>query len=161
MPSFDTVSRLETHEVDNAVQQASREVEQRYDFRGSGTEITRNDEGIHIKSDSQQKVMAALLVLNDKMTRRKVALSSLDAQTPYSTGGSTWKQLVRLKEGVDKDLGKQIVKHLKDSKLKVQASIQGDIVRVSGKKRDDLQDAIACLKARDFGQPLQYINFRD
>ena len=95
------------------------------------------------------------------MVRRQVSLKSLDAQQPQQAGGQTWRQLIKLKEGVSKEKAKEIVKAIKDSKLKVQASIQGDTVRVSGKKRDDLQDTIAFLKEKDFDLPLQYVNFRD
>ena len=95
------------------------------------------------------------------MVRRQVSLKSLDAQEPQQAGGSTWRQLVKLKEGVSKEKAKEIVKSIKDNKLKVQASIQGDAVRVSGKKRDDLQETISFLKEKDFDLPLQFVNFRD
>jgi uncharacterized protein YajQ (UPF0234 family) len=161
MPSFDVVSKLDHHEVDNAVDQARREVGTRFDFRDTGTEIEKNQEGISLRSNSEGRLEAAMKVLEDKMVKRKVSLKSLDPQKAQPAGGQVWKQLVKLKEGVDMDRAKQIVKAIKDSKIKVQAAIQGDLVRVSGKKRDDLQQAIALLKSQDFGLPLQYINFRE
>ncbi|AKF03684.1 YajQ family cyclic di-GMP-binding protein [Sandaracinus amylolyticus] len=160
MPSFDVVSKLEHHEVDNAVDQAKREIATRFDFKDTGTEIEKNQDGIAIRSSSEGRVEGALKVLEDKMVKRKVSLKSLDPQKPQQSG-QTWRQLIKLKEGVDMDRAKQIVKAIKDSKMKVQAAIQGDLVRISGKKRDDLQEAIAFLKGQDFGLPLQYVNFRE
>ncbi|UJR83838.1 YajQ family cyclic di-GMP-binding protein [Sandaracinus amylolyticus] len=160
MPSFDVVSKLEHHEVDNAVDQAKREIATRFDFKDTGTEIEKNQDGIAIRSSSEGRVEGALKVLEDKMVKRKVSLKSLDPQKPQQSG-QTWRQLIKLKEGVDMDRAKQIVKAIKDSKSKVQAAIQGDLVRVTGKKRDDLQEAIALLKSQDFGLPLQFVNFRE
>jgi cyclic-di-GMP-binding protein len=160
MPSFDVVSELDRHEVDNAIDQAQREVSTRFDFKDTNTLIEKTSEGINIKSSSQNRVEGAFRVLEDKLVKRKVSLKSLDPQEPKPSG-QTWKQLVKLKEGVDMDRAKQIVKALKDSKLKVQASIQGDVVRVTGKKKDDLQEAIAFLRGGDYGLPLQYKNFRE
>ncbi len=161
MASFDVVSKLDLHEVDNAVQQARQEVTQRYDFRGSDTTIERSEEGITIQSDSETRVTAARTVLQEKLVKRKVSLKALDPQKTQPAAGARWRQLIKLKEGVDTDRAKKIVKAVKDSKIKVQASIQGDVVRVSGKKRDDLQATIALLKEQDFDLPLQYQNFRD
>ncbi|MBW2464256.1 MAG: YajQ family cyclic di-GMP-binding protein [Deltaproteobacteria bacterium] len=161
MPSFDVVSKLEMHEVENAVQQAKKEVQQRYDFRGAKADIEKNQDGIVITANAEGRVDAAYTVLQEKLVRRKVSLKSLDAQANEAAGGGTYRLLVKLKEGVEKDKAKEIVKFIKDSKLKVQASIQGDTVRVTGKKRDDLQQTIAALKASDIDLPMQYINFRD
>ena len=161
MPSFDVVSKLDNHEVDNALQQAKQEVSQRFDFRGTNTSIDRSDEGIVIKGDSEGRLDAARKVLEEKMVKRGVSLKALDAQKAQPAGGAAWRQVVKLREGIDKDRAKEIVKAIKDGKMKVQASIQGDVVRVSGKKRDDLQSAIAMLKEKDLDLPLQYINFRD
>lgn len=160
MPTFDVVSKLDHHEVDNAVDQAKREITTRFDFKDTGTEIEKTEEGISIKSTSEGRIEGAYKVLEDKIVKRKVSLKSLDPQKPQPSG-QTWRQLVKLKEGVDIDRAKQIVKAIKDSKIKVQASIQGDLVRVSGKKRDELQETIALLRGQDFGLPLQFINFRD
>ena len=161
MPSFDVVSEVDQHEVDNACNQAGKEIGQRYDFKGTQSTIEQTDEGIVIRANSEGRVDAARDVLETKMVRRKVSLKALDAQPAQQAGGSMWRQLVKLKRGVSKEKAKEIVKAIKDSKMKVQASIQGDSVRVSGKKRDDLQTAIALLKERDFDLPLQFTNFRD
>lgn len=161
MPSFDVVSKLDHSEVENALVQAQKEIAQRYDFRDTGTELEKTKEGIIIRSDSDGRLGAALVVLQEKMVKRKVSLKALDAQDPEKAGGSTWKQLVKFKEGVAVEKAKEIVKALKDAKLKVQGSIQGDVVRVSGKKRDDLQEAIAFLRTQDYDLPLSYLNFRE
>ena len=163
MPSFDVVSTLDKHEVDNAVNQAAKEVGQRYDFRGTNTSIERNGEGITIKSDAESLVEAAYEVLMSKMARRGVSMLSLDPGSTQAAGGSTYRKDVALKEGISKEKAKQVVKIIKDSKLKVQASIQGDTVRVSGKKRDVLQETIAMLKTKEseVELPMQYQNFRD
>ena len=161
MPSFDVVSEIDRHEVDNALNQAKKEIAQRYDFKGTDSSIEKNQDGIVIQANSEGRVDAARDVLEGKIVRRKVSLKSLDPQKPAQAGGSMWRQLIKLKEGIGREKAKEIVKAVKDSKLKVQASIQGDGVRVSGKKRDDLQSAIALLKERDFDVPLQFINFRD
>ena len=161
MPSFDVVSKLDQHEVDNAIGQAQKELAQRYDFRDTQSSVEKTEEGIVIKSNSEGRLDAARDVLESKMVRRKVSLKSLDAQQAAQAGGSMWRQLIKLKEGVSKEKAKEIAKAVKDSKMKVQASIQGDAVRVNGKKRDDLQEAIAMLKEKDFDLPLQFVNFRD
>ena len=161
MPSFDVVSQVDQHELDNAVDQAKRELSQRYDFKGTDTGIERNEAGLVIKSNSEGRLDAARDVLESKVVRRKLSIKVLDPQTPEPAGGQTWRQVVRIKEGVSKDKAKEIVKLVKDSKAKVQASIQGDCVRVSGKKRDALQDVIGMLKEKDLDLPLQFVNFRD
>ncbi len=161
MPSFDVVSQIDQHEVDNACNQARKEIAQRYDFKGTESSIEKTDEEIVIRSNSEGRIDAARDVLESKMVRRQVSLKSLDAQPPQQAGGSMWRQLIKLKEGVSKEKAKEIVKAIKDSKIKVQAAIQGDSVRVSGKKRDDLQATIALLKEKDFELPLQFKNFRD
>lgn len=161
MPTFDVVSKLDHHEVDNAVDQARREISTRFDFKNSSAEIEKSGEGITLRGDSHGRVDAVLKVLNDKVAKRNLSIKVLDPQTPQPAGGQMWRQLIKLKEGVDIETAKQIVKLIKDEKFKVQASIQGDLVRVSGKKRDDLQQVIAFLKGQDFRTPLQYVNFRD
>ena len=161
MPSFDVVCELNHHEVANAIDQAGREIAQRYDFKGTETTLEKTEEGIVIRSNSEGRLDAARDVLESKMARRKVSLKSLDPQEPQPAGGKTWRQLIKLRDGIDKEKAKQLVKTVKDTKLRVQASIQGDVVRVTGKKRDDLQAAIAELKASDFELPLQFKNFRE
>ncbi len=161
MPSFDVVSELDEHELDNAVNQTKKEIAQRYDFKDTQSEIDRTEEGIVIKSNSEGRIDAARDVLETKVVRRKLSLKILDPKPPEPAGGQMWRQLIALKKGISKDKAKEIVKAVKDSKTKVQASIQGETVRVSGKKRDDLQATITLLKERDFDLPLQFVNFRD
>ena len=161
MPSFDIVSKIQMHEVDNAVQQAQKEVGTRYDFRDTNTTIERSDEGVTLRSNSQSRVEAAYNVLQEKLAKRKVSLRSLDPQKIEPAGSATFKQLVKLSQGISKEKAKDVVKYLKDTKLKVQAAIQGDAVRVTGKKKDDLQECIQTLRGHDFGIELQYENFRD
>jgi uncharacterized protein YajQ (UPF0234 family) len=161
MPSFDVVSKIAMHEVDNAVLQAQKEVGTRYDFRETKTSIERNDEGIVLRANSEGRVEAALEVLKEKLVRRKVSLRALDPQKVEPAASSTYRQLLKLNQGISKEKAKDVVKYLKDMRLKVQAAIQGDAVRVTGKKKDDLQECIAALRARDFGLELQYENFRD
>ena len=161
MRSFDVVSELNEHELDNAVNQTKKEIAQRYDFKDTQSEIERSKEGIVLRSNSEGRIDAARDVLESKVVRRKLSLKILDAKKPEQAGGQMWRQLIQLKEGISKEKAKEIVKAVKDSKIKVQASIQGDTVRVSGKKRDHLQETIALLKERDFDLPLQFVNFRD
>lgn len=161
MPTFDVACKLDRHEVSNAVNQASRELGQRYDFKGTDASCELNEEGIALRAKGEGRVRAALEVLRGKLAKRGVSMMSIDPQTIQPAGGENFRQLIKLVEGIDKDDAKKIVKTIKDSKLKVQASIQGDVVRVSGKKRDDLQEVIAHLKASDLALPLSYTNFRD
>ncbi len=161
MPSFDVVSKLDHHEVDNAIDQARREITQRFDFKGTDAEIEKTEEGIVIRANSEGRCTAVYDVLTEKMVKRKVSLKALDPGDPKPAGGSTHRMLVKLKEGIDQDNARKLVKLLKDSKLKVQAAIQGDVVRVSHKKRDALQEAIALIKQQEIELPLQFQNFRD
>lgn len=161
MPSFDAVSKLALHEVDNALLNAQKEVGTRFDFRGTGTEIEMNAEGIVIRSDSEGRLEAGYKVLEEKLVKRHVSLQSLDPQKIEKGPKGTFRQLIKLKQGVEVEKAREIVKLLKDSKLKVTAAIQDAQVRVTGKKKDDLQAAIQLLKAHDLGIPLQFVNFRD
>lgn len=161
MPSFDVVSKLDHHEVDNAIDQARREVSQRFDFKGTNAEIEKTEEGIVIRANSEGRCTAAFDVLSEKMVKRKVSLKALKAEDPKPAGGSNWRMLITLKEGVDQDTARKIVKLLKESKTKVQAAIQGDVVRVSHKKRDALQEAMQLIKAQEIELPLQFQNFRE
>lgn len=161
MPSFDVVSKLEHHEVDNAIDQARREITQRFDFKGTDADIEKTEEGIVIRANSEGRCTAAYEVLSEKMVKRKVSLKALEPGDPKPAGGSMFRMLIALKEGVDQDTARAIVKLLKESKTKVQAAIQGDVVRVSHKKRDALQEAIALIKQQDLDRPLQFQNFRD
>lgn len=161
MPSFDVVSKIAMHEVDNAVQQASREVGTRYDFRDTDASIEKTAEGIVIRAKGENRVAAAYVVLQEKLARRSVSLKSLDPQKVEPAAAGAHRQLIKLTQGISKEKAKDVVAFLKNTKLKVQASIQGDAVRVTGKKKDDLQECIAALRGHDFGITLQYENFRD
>ncbi len=162
MPSFDVVSQLDLQEVDNALNQARKEVAQRYDFKDSGTAIDWDKkEKITIESKDEFKVKAVDDVLREKLARRHVALKAVDFGKIEPGPGGRAKQEIQLKQGIDADRAREIVKLVKEAKLKVQAQIMGDQVRVSGKKRDDLQAAIQAIKARDIDLPLQFINLRD
>lgn len=161
MPSFDVVSELDLAEVDNAINQAKKEVVQRYDFRGTDTSIERTDEGILIRSADEEHVNAAYRVLQERCLKRNVSLLALDPQEVQPQGSKTARQLVRLKEGIATDKGKEVVKAIKDAKLKVQAQIQDEQLRVTGKNRDDLQAAMKLIRGMDLSLPLQFKNFRD
>lgn len=161
MPSFDVVSKVVMHELDNAVQQTSKELTTRYDFRGTDASIERTEEGITLRANSEGRVEAAFSVLQEKLVRRKVSLRAIDAQKILPSGSGSYRQLIKLNQGISVEKAKEVVKYLKESKLKTQAAIQGDAVRVSGKKKDDLQECIAALRGHDFGIELQYENFRD
>lgn len=161
MPSFDIVSKTDLAEVDNAVNGVMREISQRFDFKGSKCSVERTESSLTILADDDMKLRQVHELLNVYLTRRSVDPKVLDFQTVEKASGNTVRQAVQIREGIDKELAKRLVKEIKDSKLKVQISIQGDELRVSGKKRDDLQGAIAHIKALDVDRPLQYINFRD
>ncbi|MTJ81023.1 MAG: YajQ family cyclic di-GMP-binding protein [Telmatospirillum sp.] len=161
MPSFDIVSKTDLAEVDNAVAGIGREIAQRFDFKGSKCSVERKEETITILADDDLKLKQMHELLKVYFTRRNVDPKALDFQTVEKASGNTVRQLVTIKQGIGKDLAKTLVKEIKDSKIKVQASIQGDELRISGKKRDDLQEAIALVKKLPVDQPLQYVNFRD
>lgn len=161
MPSFDIVSRTELAEVDNAVQGAMREIGTRYDFKGSDCTIERNDEALLIKADDDFKLKQVQELLRGYLAKRKVDAGAFDFQKPETASGNTMRQTVAIKQGIERELAQQIVKAIKAAKLKVQAAIQGDELRITGKKRDDLQEAIALIKNEKIEQPLQYVNFRD
>ncbi|MGI9504490.1 MAG: YajQ family cyclic di-GMP-binding protein [Geminicoccaceae bacterium] len=161
MPSFDIVSRTELPEVDNALQSARREIETRYDFKGSDCSIERTDESLVIKADDDFKLKQVQELLRGHMAKRKVDTRAFDFQKPEKASGNSLRQTVAIKQGIDRELAQKIVKAIKSEKLKVQVAIQGDELRVSGKKRDDLQGAIAFVKEQKYDHPLQYQNFRD
>ncbi len=161
MPSFDVVSQVNLQEVDNAVNQARKEIAQRYDFKDTRTEIAWDKKAITIVSESEFKVKAVVDVLQSKLVRRGVSLKSLKYAPIEPAAGGRARQVIEIQQGIDPERAREIVKVIKDSKLKVQAQIQADQVRVSGKKRDDLQEVIRLLREQDFGLPLQFVNFRD
>jgi cyclic-di-GMP-binding protein len=162
--SFDVVSTVDMQEVRNAVDQAQREIGTRFDFKGTSSSIELSKEGdrtsISIKANTEQKVKDALRVLEEKMVKRKVALKALQRSDIAPAAGGTARQEITINQGISTDKAREIVKFLKSTKLKAQASIQGDQVRVSSKSRDVLQEAIGALKERDFGIPLQFTNYR-
>jgi uncharacterized protein YajQ (UPF0234 family) len=160
MPSFDIVSEFDSHEATNAVDQANREVTTRFDFKGSGANYALKDGLVTMSASSEFQLQQMLDILNMKLTKRGIDISCLDVAEPKITG-RTAQQIVTLKQGIEADLARKIVKLVKDKKLKVQAAIQGDKVRVTGKKLDDLQDVIAMLKQEELDMPLQFNNFRD
>ncbi|HET7922160.1 MAG TPA: YajQ family cyclic di-GMP-binding protein [Gammaproteobacteria bacterium] len=161
MPSFDAVSKVETAELTNTVDQVNREITGRYDFKGSSAKLERQDNLMTLYGDSEFQVKQVQDILYAKAAKRGIDVASFDAQKIEAIGGDKAKQLVKVKQGIEKELAKKIVKLIKDSGLKVQAAIQGDEVRVTGKKRDDLQAAIALLRSAKLEQPLQFVNFRD
>lgn len=161
MPSFDIVSQVDGQEVNNAVNQAAREVTTRYDFKGTDTSIKLSEEGITVESASDGRLEAAIDVLKGKLVRRNVSLKSIAGGEPKQIGGGRYRAVFTLNEGIAQDAAKELVKDIKDMKFKIQIAIQGDQLRVSGKKRDDLQNVISAVKTLDFRLPLQYINFRD
>jgi uncharacterized protein YajQ (UPF0234 family) len=160
MPSFDAVSELNSHEVANAVDQANRELAQRFDFKDTGARFELKDftATLHAQVDFQLKQMLEILKL--RLSKRGIDLGCLELKEPHTTLSSAQQEVV-LRHGIDADTGRKITRLVKDSKLKVQASIQGDKVRISGKQRDDLQAAIALLRAAKLDVPLQFTNFRD
>lgn len=161
MPSFDIVSKVQHNEVDNAFQQAQKEIAQRFDFKDTETGLERAPDAITIRSGSEERAKAALNVLQDKLVKRKVSLRFTEPGKPEPTGKGGARIVVKIKEGIEVEKARAIVAAIKDSKLKVQASIQESQVRVSGKNKDDLQTAIRAVRALDLGIELQFVNMRD
>ncbi len=161
MPSFDIVSEVNRVELRNAVDQANKEIANRFDFKGSDARIEQADTALTLFADDEFKLGQIYDVLIGKLAKRSVDVRALDKGKIEKIGGDKVKQAITVRTGVDQELGKKIVKLIKDSKLKVQASIQGDAVRVSGAKKDMLQDAIALVRKAITDFPLQYQNFRD
>lgn len=160
MPSFDIVSEYDAHEATNAVDQANREVITRFDFKGSGATYELKDDKVTMSASSEFQLQQMLDILQMKLTKRGIDISCMEIDEPRITG-KTAQQIITLKQGIESLLAKKIVKLIKDKKLKVQAAIQGEKVRVTGKKRDDLQEVIQMLKQEELEIPLQFNNFRD
>jgi uncharacterized protein YajQ (UPF0234 family) len=162
--SFDVVSELDMQEVRNAVDQAKREISQRFDFKNTGSSIDLGEDGsdptITLRSNTDQKVKDVLKVLEEKFVKRKLSLKSLQRGNIEQAGGGTARQTLTINQGISTEKAREIVKTIKDSKVKAQAAIQGDQVRVSSKSRDILQEVIELLKEKDFGIPLQFVNYR-
>lgn len=162
MPSFDVVSKVDWAEFSNALGQAQREIGQRFDFKGTETSIEKNEAGVVIASVTEDRAQAAYTVLEEKLIRRKVSLKHLEKKKPEKGPKGTARVTVLVKEGIETEKARTIVKLIKDAKLKVQAAIQEDAVRVSGKKKDDLQAAMQLLRgAEELDLDLQFVNFRD
>ena len=160
MPSFDVVSQVDQHELTNAVDQCNREVANRFDFKGTNSRVEKADYVLTVISPSEFQIKQIIDILKTKLSKRGIDVGCLEF-AEIQEGMNESKQQVTVRQGIDKELARKIVKLVKDSKLKVQPNIQGDQVRVTGKKRDDLQAVIALLKNQNLGMPLQYINFRD
>jgi uncharacterized protein YajQ (UPF0234 family) len=162
MPSFDVVSELNLMEVENAFNQARKEIGQRFDFKGTQTDLERDKEGhVVVRAGSEGRAEAALGVLMEKLAKRGVPLEGLDPQKVEPAAGGTVRQLVKLKKGLKQEDAKRIVALVKEAGLRVQAAIQGEAVRISGKKRDDLQTCMQAIRAAGLGVPLQFQNFRE
>jgi uncharacterized protein YajQ (UPF0234 family) len=160
--SFDVVSKVDRQEVDNALNQAAKEVGQRFDFKGTGASIAwSGEDGVEIKANSDDRVRAVLDVFKERLVKRSVSLKALDHGDPEPAAGGTSRLMVKIKQGINDEKAKAIVKKIKsDGPKGVQAAVQGDTVRVSSKKKDDLQTIISLLRESDFGIPLQFQNYR-
>ena len=161
MPSFDIVSKIDLQEVENAINQARKELATRYDFRGSKSRIDWDKEKINIVADDDFKMRQLIDMLKEKSVRRNIDPRALDIGKTEEGLGGLMKCEIKLRQGVPTETAREIVKAIKDAKMKVQAQIQEGQVRVSGKKRDDLQEAIALIKSKGYDLPLQFINFRE
>ena len=161
MPSFDVVSKLDMQEIDNSISNSMKEITQRYDFKGSNSKIERSDKIITLTTEDELKAKQVLDILNGHIIKRNVDTRSIKLKNSESASGNTIRQTFDLIEGVDQDISKKIISTIKSSKMKVQVKIQGNELRVSGAKRDNLQDAIQMIKDLDLPVPLQYVNFRD
>lgn len=160
MPSFDVVSDFDSHEASNAVDQAIREVNTRFDFKGTGSKYELEEQVITMTTQSDFQLKQMIDILHQKLAKRDINIACLEEQDAEVTNNGARQQII-LRRGIDADRARNLVKQIKAAKLKVQTAIQGDKLRVSGKKRDDLQNVIAMLKEADVGLPLQYENFRD
>ena len=160
MPSFDVVSEVDLQEVNNAMDQANREVTTRFDFKGVGAKFEREDNLVHMTAAEEFQLKQMLEILQMKLVKRSVELECLQIEDPLTSGRQV-RQQITFRHGIDSLLAKKMVRMIKEMKMKVQAAIQGEKIRVSGKKRDDLQRVIAVLKETDLDIPLQFINFRD
>ena len=160
MPSFDIVSKVDMQEVDNAVNQTIKEIAQRYDFKGSKSEVTLEKDAIKVLADDDFRLKAIVDILQSKCIKRGISLKSLDYGKAETASGGMVRQNIAIRQGIAKEKGKEICAIIKESKLKVQGQIQEDQVRVTGKNIDDLQEAIRVLKGKDLGVELQFVNFR-
>ena len=162
MPSFDVVSKFDMQEVDNAVNMVKRDIENRFDFKGSsaGLDLNKSENSIHIKGDNEYQIQAVIDMLEKRAISRKVSIKTFEHGSLEQASGMSVRQTIKLKEGIDKDNATKINKLIKSQKIKVQSQIQGDQLRVSGKKIDDLQEIIQIIKEKNVNLPLQFINMR-
>ncbi len=158
--SFDVVSQVDLQEVSNAVDQTHREISTRFDFKNTGTDISRDDLLIEIRSSTEDRLKAAIEVLKERLVKRQVPLKAISEGPVMPAARGTSRQTVHVNQGISDEKAKEMTKMIRSSGMKVQAQIQGDQVRISGKKKDDLQEAIQMLKEHDFGIALQFVNFR-
>jgi uncharacterized protein YajQ (UPF0234 family) len=161
VPSFDVVSKIELHEIDNAINSTSREVSSRYDFKGSNCTIERKEQEVTILAADDYKLKSIQEMFKVHSSKRGVDVKAFDFQTPQKASGNSLRQIVKLKQGIESETGKKIVKELKSNKFKVQASIRGDELRVEGKDKDILQEVIMFIKGMNLDLPVQFTNFRD
>lgn len=161
MPTFDVVSEVDLQEVRNAVDQAARETSTRYDFKGTNTTVVLQGEEIVTESSTEDRLRAAVDVLKEKLIRRKIPLKAIGGGEPKEVGGGRYRSEFKVNQGIAQEAARELNKHVKTMKLKVQVQIQGDRLRISGKKRDELQEVISSLKELDYRIPLQFINYRD
>ncbi len=160
MPSFDVVSELNAHEVTNAVDQANRELQQRFDFKDTGATFTLEEFVVTMRAEVEFQLKQMLEILKIRLSKRGIDISCLEVKDPLTNLAEARQQVI-LKQGIDQDVGRKISRLIKESGLKVQAAIQGQKVRITGKKRDDLQEAIALIRSAKLEMPLQFENFRD
>jgi len=160
MPSFDVVSQVDMHELTNAIDQSNREISTRFDFKGTNSRVEHSNNELTLIAPAEFQIKQISDILQNKLSKRKIDVTCLDMGKIVESNNET-RQPIIIRQGIDKELAKNITKIIKESKFKVQSSIQGEQVRVTGKKRDDLQELISLLKNSNLGQPLQYINFRD
>ncbi len=160
MPSFDVVSEIDHHELKNALDQANREIGTRYDFKGSNSRIEQTGNDLSLEAESEFQIKQMIPILKEKMSKREIDVDCLEFADIVEMNKRA-RQQVSIQEGLDKDLARKMVKLIKDSKIKVQAAIQGDQLRINGKKRDDLQQVMQLLRDAKLGIPLQFNNFRD
>ncbi|WP_127476268.1 YajQ family cyclic di-GMP-binding protein [Sulfurivermis fontis] len=160
MPSFDIVSEIDKHELANAVDQTNREVDNRFDFKGSGAKVEQEAEALVLQAQNDFQIKQMKEILYQRLAKRGIDIKCLQ-EDDIETSNMRCRQRIKVRQGIDKELAKEIVKRIKDSKIKVQAAVQGEQVRVTGKKRDDLQEVIALLRGAELDMPLQFNNFRD
>lgn len=160
MPSFDAVSKIDAHELANALDQANREIANRYDFKGSNARIDEVEGGLKLEAENEFQIGQMQDMFYGRAAKRGIDLQAFDAGEIEESGNRA-RLMIRLRQGIDRELAKRMVKIVKDSRMKLQAAVQGDVVRVSGKKRDDLQAAMSLFREAELGIPLQFVNYRD